>query len=76
MKVEQSRVKIFISKKEYDALMAARDVILEMKEKLYDEDLSGLDFYQELLSLEDSFDTFEYNFEETKYDEYYFMEVN
>lgn len=55
--------------------MAARDVILEMKEKLYDEDLDGLNFYQELLSLEDSFDTFEMDFEETKYGDY-FMEVD
>ena len=75
MRIEQSRVKIIISKKEYDALMAARDVIMEMKEKLYDEDLDGLDFYQELLSLEDSFDTFEYSFESTKYGDY-FMEVD
>ena len=75
MKIEQSRVKIIISKKEYDALMAARDVILEMKENLYDEDLGGLNFYQELLSLEDSFDTFDYNFEQTEFDEY-FMEVD
>ncbi len=75
MKIEQSRVKIIISKKEYDALMAARDVIGEMKQHLYDEDLDRLNFYQELLSLEDSFDTFEYSFEETKYNEY-FMEVD
>lgn len=75
MKIEQSRVKIIISKKEYDALMAARDVILEMKENLYDEDLGGLNFYQELLSLEDSFDTFDYSFEQTEFDEY-FMEVD
>lgn len=75
MKVEQSRVKIIISKSDYERLMAARDVILEMKEKLYDEDLDGLNFYQELLSLEDSFDTFDYSFEQTKFDEY-FMEVD
>ena len=75
MKVEQSRLKIIISKKEYDVLMAARDVILEMKENLYDEDLGGLNFYQELLSLEDSFDTFDYSFEQTEFDEY-FMEVD
>lgn len=75
MRVEQSRVKIIISKKDYDALMAARDVIEEMKQHLYDEGLEGLDFYQELLSLEDSFDTFDYSFEETKYDEYK-MEVD
>lgn len=75
MKVEQSRVKIIISKKEYDALMVARDVIEEMKKLLENEDLDGLDFYQELLSLEDGFDTFEYNFGSTKYDEYV-MEVD
>ena len=75
MKIEQSRVKIIISKKEYNALMAARDVILEMKNKLDDEDLNGLNFYQELLSLEDSFDTFDYSFEQTEFDEY-FMEVD
>ena len=75
MKVEQSKVKITISKTEYEHLMAARDVIIEMKEKLYDEDLDGLDFYSELLSLEDSFDTFEYSFEKTKYGDYS-MEVN
>lgn len=75
MKIEQSRVKIIISKREYNALMAARDVILEMKENLYDEDLGGLNFYQELLSLEDSFDTFDYSFEQTEFDEY-FMEVD
>jgi hypothetical protein len=75
MKIEQSRVKIIISKKEYDALMAAREVIGEMKQHLYDEDLGGLSFYQELLCLEDSFDTFDYSFEETKYGDY-FMEVD
>ena len=75
MKIEQSRVKIIISKREYDALMAARDVIGEMKQHLYDEDLGGLNFYQELLSLEDSFDTFDYSFEQTEFDEY-FMEVD
>lgn len=75
MRIEQTRVKIIISKSNYEALMAAREVILEMKEKLYDEDLDGLGFYQELLSLEDSFDTFEMDFEETKYGEY-FMEVD
>lgn len=75
MKIEQSRVKIIVSKKEYDVLMAARDVILEMKENLYNKDLGGLNFYQELLSLEDSFDTFDYSFEQTEFDEY-FMEVD
>ena len=75
MRVEQSRVKIIISKKEYDALMAARDVIGEMKQHLYDEDLDKLDFYSELLSLEDSFDTFDYSFEENKYGDY-IMEVD
>lgn len=75
MKVEQSKVKIIISKTEYEHLMATRDVILEMREKLYDEDLDGLNFYQELLSLEDSFVTFEYNFESMKYDQYV-MEVD
>lgn len=71
MKIEQSRVKIIISNNDYERLMAARDVILEMKEKLYDEDLEGLDFYQELSSLEDRFD----NFKENKYGNY-FMEVD
>ena len=75
MRVEQSRVKIIISKKEYDALMAARDVIGEMKQHLYDNDLDDLEFYGELSSLEDSFDTFEYSFENTKYGDY-FMEVD
>ena len=75
MRVEQSRVKIIISKKEYDALMAARDVIGEMKQHLYDDDLENLGFYQELLSLEDSFDTFEYSFENTKSGDW-FMEVD
>ena len=75
MRVEQSRVKIIISKKEYDALMAARDVIGEMKQHLYDDGLENLDFYQELLSLEDSFDTFEYSFENTKNGDW-FMEVD
>ena len=75
MKIEQSRVKIIISNTEYKKLMAARDVIGEMKNKLYDEDLNGLNFYQELLSLEDSFDTFDYSFEQTEFDEY-FMEVD
>lgn len=75
MKIEQSRVKIIISKTEYEYLMAARDVIIEMREKLYNEDLDGLEFYGELSSLEDSFDTFEYSFEENKYNDY-IMEVN
>lgn len=75
MRVEQSRVKIIISKTEYEYLMAARDVIIEMREKLYNEDLDGLEFYGELSSLEDSFDTFEYSFEENKYNDY-IMEVN
>lgn len=75
MKIEQSRVKIIISKTEYEHLMAARDVIIEMREKLYNEDLDGLEFYGELSSLEDSFDTFEYSFEENKYNDY-IMEVN
>ena len=76
MKIEQSRVKIIISKTEYEHLMAARDVIMEMREKLYNEDLDGLEFYGELSSLEDSFDnTFEYSFENTKYGDYV-MEVN
>lgn len=75
MKVEQSKVKIIISNADYERLMSARDVILEMKELLENEDLGGLDFFQEILSLEDSFDTFEYNFEENDYGEY-FMEVD
>lgn len=75
MKIEQSRVKIIISNRDYERLMAARDVILEMKETLENEDLGGLDFFQEILSLEDSFDTFEYNFEETQWGDYK-MEVD
>lgn len=75
MKVEQSRVKIFISKEDYEALMAAREVIVEMKNTFYNEDLDDLEFYEELSSLEESFDTFEYSFEKTKYGDY-FMEVN
>ena len=75
MKVEQSLVKVTISGRDYRALMAARDVILEMKELLYDNDLDGLGFYDELVSLEDSFDTFEGNFEENDYGDYY-MEVD
>lgn len=75
MRIEQSAVKIIISKVDYERLMAARDVIMEMKEKFYDEDLDGLGFYQELLSLEDSFDTFEMNFEENRYGDY-IMEVD
>lgn len=74
MRVEQSRVKIIVSKSDYDALMAARDVVLEMKETLEYEDLGGLDFYQELLSLEDSLTTLECDFESTKYGDYV-MEV-
>lgn len=75
MKVEQSRVKITISNRDFATLMAARDVLLEMKGLLYDNDLDGLGFYDELVSLEDSFDTFENSFEETKYGDY-FMEVD
>lgn len=75
MKIEQSKVKIIISNVDYERLMAARDVILEMKETLEDNDLGGLDFFQEILSLEDSFDTFEYNFEETQWGDYK-MEVD
>lgn len=75
MKVEQSLVKVTISGRDYRALMAARDVILEMKELLYGNDLDGLGFYDELVSLEDSFDTFEGNFEENDYGDY-FMEVD
>ena len=72
MKIEQSRVKIFISNTDYERLMAARDVILEMKEILENEDLGHLDFFNEVMSLEDSFDTFEYSFEKTKYGKDYF----
>ena len=75
MKIEQSRVKIIISNRDYERLMAARDVILEMKEILEDESLGGLDFFQEIMSLEDSFDTFECNFEETQRGDYC-MEVD
>lgn len=75
MKIEQSRVKIIISNTDYERLMAARDVILEMKEILEDENLGSLSFFQEIMSLEDSFDTFEYSFEETKYGNYE-MEVD
>lgn len=75
MKIEQSKVKIIISQNDYETLMAARDVILEMKEILENEDLGHLDFFNEVMSLEDSFDTFEYSFEKTKYGEY-IMEVD
>lgn len=75
MKVEQSKVKIIISNSDYETLMAAHDVIFEMKETLEDEDLGGLGFFQEILSLEDSFDTFKYNFEENQWGDYY-MEVD
>lgn len=75
MKVEQSKVKIIISNSDYETLMAAHDVILEMKELLYVNDLDNLGFYDELVSLEDSFDTFESNFEENYYGDYC-MEVD
>lgn len=75
MKVEQSKAKIIISNKEYEALIVAHKVILEIKELLSDNDLDILGFYDELVSLEDSLDTFKQSFEKTKYDEY-FMEVN
>lgn len=74
MKIEHGRVKITISKEEYDTLMAARDIIGAMREELYNEDLDGLDFYMELLSLDDSLTGLEEDFEKTKYGEY-FMEV-
>ena len=75
MKIEQSKVKIIISKENYEALMAAREVILEMRKTFFNKDLDDLEFYKELSSLEDSFDIFEYNFEKTKFDDYA-MEVN
>lgn len=75
MKIEQSRVKIIISKEDYEALMAAREVIAEMRGTFYNKDLDDLEFFEELSSLEDSFDTFEYSFEKTKNGEY-FMEVD
>lgn len=75
MKVEQSLIKVTISSREFEALMAARDVILEMKETLEYEDLQGLDFFQEIMSLGDSFDTLKYNFEETQWGDYE-MEVD
>lgn len=75
MKVEQSLIKVTISSRDFETLMAARDVILEMKELLYDNDLDGLGFCDELVSLEDSFDTFESNFEENYYGDYC-MEVD
>lgn len=75
MKIEQSKVKIIISKEEYDALMAARDIIGKIREELYDEDLDSLKFYLELLSLDDSLTGLEEGFEKTKYGEY-FMEVD
>ena len=75
MKIEQSKIKIIISNTDYERLMAARDVLLEMKGLLYDNDLDGLGFYDELVSLEDSFDTFESNFEENDYGDF-FMEVD
>lgn len=74
MKIEQSKVKIIIPKEDYEALMAAREVIVEMKNTFYNKDLDDLAFYEELSSLEDSFDTFEYSFFKTKNGEY-FMEV-
>ena len=67
MKIEQSSVKITISDKEFEALMAARDVILEMKELLYYNDLS---FYNELASLRCSFELFERNFEKNSNGDY------
>lgn len=75
MKIEQSKVKIIISQSDYERLMAARDVIAEMKETFYDEDLDSLNFYQELSSLEDSFDTFEFGFEVSDLGQYV-MEVD
>lgn len=75
MKVEQSLVKVTISSGNFEALMAARDVIIEMKELLYDNNLDNLGFYDELASLEDSFDTFENSFEENYYGDYC-MEVD
>lgn len=75
MKIEQGKVKIIISKEEYDVLMAARDIIGKIREELYDEDLDGLKFYLELLSLDDSLTGLEEGFEKTKYGEY-FMEVD
>lgn len=75
MKIEQGRVKIIVSKEEYDVLMAARDIIGKIREELYDEDLDGLKFYGELLSLDDSLTGLEEGFEKTKYGDYY-MEVD
>ena len=75
MKIEQSKVKIIISKEDYEALMAARDVITEMRGIFFNKDLDDLEFFEELSSLEDSFDTFEYSFEKTKFGDYA-MEVN
>ena len=75
MKIEQSKVKIIISKEEYDVLMEARDIIGKMREELYNEDLDDLNFYPELLSLDDSLTTLESDFEKTKYGEY-IMEVD
>lgn len=75
MKVEQSLVKVTISSRDYEVLMTARDVILEMKELLSDNNLDNLGFYDELVSLEDSFDTFESNFEENNWGDYC-MEVD
>lgn len=75
MKIEQSKVKIIISQSDYERLMAARDVIVEMKETFYNKDLDNLEFYEELSSLEDSFDNFEYGFSDGGLGQYV-MEVN
>jgi len=75
MRIEQSKVKIIISKKEYETLMAAYQVLIDMKDELYSEGLDDLEFYGEISSLEESFDMLECNFEETEYGDYK-MEVN
>jgi hypothetical protein len=42
--------------------MEAREVLIEMKETFFNQDLDDLEFYEELTSLEESFDNFEYGF--------------
>lgn len=71
MRVERSRTKIVISKNDYERLEAAKAVIEEMREELYNADEDELNFYSTLNRIEDDLEELTYGFESTRHDEYY-----
>ena len=75
MRAEKSRVKITISKEEYNVIADAMRLFKEMEEVLYNQDLDSLDFSKELTNLLDILGIIDDGFEPAKRGAEYVMEV-